>query len=304
MVKVIDFSAHIIPPKVKGLVKVQFRGAAQDLAERQRLMKQNGIAKQVVHMSTGVLASLDPKEAANVCKYANEYIRDELVSKKPDQFVGCGIISIADQTLGLEEIDRVSNMGFKCLSMPTHQGKKGLDHEDVKLLLIRATEKNLPVFIHPTDWSGYSLLDNASMEAIGWPFDTSLIVWRLIVGNTFEKIKNLKIIMHHLGGMLPYFKDRINMRLKVLVGSGKRIEDYIKNIYIDTAIDGGSVASLLTAYSTFGPERILFGSDWPYIDELYSIKENLAAISAMPIPNYEKNKILFQNAEELIGIKA
>ena len=157
------------------------------------------------------------------------------------------------------------------------------------------------MFIHPIDLDGLPL-DRGSTSAFGWPFDTSVAAWRLIVGGVFDEIQNLVVVLHHMGAMIPFFRHRVNERLERM-GVGRKLEQYVPHIYVDTAVDGESVADLMTAYSLFGPRRIMFGSDWPYVDDSASIRDNLAAIRAAPIPDEEKEMILHGNAEHLLGLK-
>ena len=300
---IIDFSAHVIPPELEGRFPVKFSYSPNLPQDRLSLMKDYGIAAQVVHLSAAQLSRLDAKESAEICRISNDYIYENLSSKYPDRFIGCGIVSILDADAALEEIDRVKGLGFRCITVPAHQGNRGLDHPESRRILRRAAELGLPVFIHPVDWEGNPLLDRGSMSALGWPFDTSLAVWRMIVGGVFDEIPGLKVVLHHMGAMIPFFRHRINERLKRYAKLNRRLEDYAKQIYVDTAVDGGSVADLMAAYSLFGPRRIVFGSDWPYIDPQASIGENVSAIRAAPLPDEDKELILSGNTKELLGIK-
>jgi len=299
---IIDFAAHVIPPSLKGIFAVSFKYDSSLTRDRLALMDRYGIDAQVVHLGAAQLSGLSSGDSVKACRAANDYIHEELTSKYPDRFIGCGAVSLLDADAALEEIDRVRGMGFKCVTVPAHQEDRGLDHPESRGILRRATELGFPVFIHPIDIE-YRLLDRASMTALGWPFDTSLAAWRLLVGGVFDEMPNLRVVLHHMGAMLPFFRHRINNRIRKYAGGVTSIERHVSNIYIDTAVDGESVVDLMAAYSLFGPKRIMFGSDWPYIDDSESIRDNLAAIRAAPIPDEEKELILHGNVEELLGLR-
>jgi predicted TIM-barrel fold metal-dependent hydrolase len=304
---IIDFSAHVIPPGLKGIFAVsgdiRFNHSPNTPKDRLALMDRYGIDAQVVHLSAAQLSGLSSEGSVKACRAVNDYIHEELTSKYPDRFIGCGAVSLLDADAALEELDRIKGMGFKCATVPAHQGDRGLDHPESRSVLRRAAELGLPVFIHPIDLDGLPLVDKVAMGGFGWPFDTSVAVWRLMVGGVFDELPNLRVVLHHMGAMLPFFRHRINMRFKKHLNSDRTLEQYVPQMYVDTAVDGESVVDLMAAYSLFGSKRIMFGSDWPYVDDSASIRDNLAAIRAAPIPDEEKEMILHGNVEELLGLK-
>lgn len=307
---VIDFSSHVIPPGSSGIFKRTWlhEEGQEDPEIRIKLMDKYGVDVQVVHLSAAHLSGLDAREAARACRISNDYV-EKLVSAHPDRFVGCGILSILDVESALDELDRVvGDLGFRCVTLGTHQGDVALDSEELHPLYERIVRLGVPIFLHPVDWGGYRLASEGSgahaMSTFGWPFDTSLAVWRLIVGGVIDRFPALKLVTHHLGGMLAFHYRRAEFRFnRYYGGRGRSFRDYLANVYADTALDGGSVADLMAAYSVFGPRRMLFGSDWPYIDASLSIKGNMDAIRAMPVPEEERDLILHGNAEELLRMR-
>ena len=77
--------------------------------------------------------------------------------------------------------------------------------------------QDLPIWIHPMrgpHFSDYASEDHSESEiwfTFGWPYETSACVTRLIFSRLFDKLPNLKIITHHMGGMIPYFADKIGL---------------------------------------------------------------------------------------------
>ena len=64
------------------------------------------------------------------------------------------------------------------------------------------------------DFSDYATEDHSENEiwfTFGWPYETSACVTRLIFSGLFDKLPNLKIITHHMGGMIPYFADKVGL---------------------------------------------------------------------------------------------
>lgn len=264
-------------------------------------MEKYGIDKQVLSLTSGTLFGLTAREASTVCRLSNEGI-SEFCQKRPDRFVGLAAISLLDVGSGLDELQRaVEDLGLKGVILATNQNGKGIDSADYLPFYERLTKFDIPVFLHPVNWEGYPLVDNKMMTIFGWPFDTTQAVWRLVKGGVLDLYPGLKVVTHHLGAMLPYFA----RRAETYAGSfkRKRLADYWRQIYADTAIDGAFEA-LPCAYSFFGSERLIFGTDYPFGRESGEvfIRDNLAAVRKMPIPEEEKGKIFSRNALNLLRI--
>jgi aminocarboxymuconate-semialdehyde decarboxylase len=121
-----------------------------------------------------------------------------------------------------------------------------------------------------------------------------------------DRFRALKIVMHHLGAMIPFFARRIEQNFNAFLKDRlpRPITEYWGNLYGDTATDG-TVASYPCGYAFFGPDRMMYGSDYPFGGEAGEdfIRSNLAGIKLMAIPSGDKEKILGGNAQKLLKIK-
>lgn len=304
MNKVIDFSAHVMIPDIEEYMRLKGIYEPNTLEDRIKVMDRYGVDIQVVHLSAAHLYGLNAEETSKVCVSINDYIYKELTSKKPDRFIGCGTLNIQDVDFSLRELDRVLDRGFRCVTMPTHQGSIGLEDPSILPLLKEISERKLVLFTHPISWEGYQRAEEKNfMAALGWPFETSLAMWRLIVGGILDELPKLKIVTHHLGSTFPYYKDRIERWMKRYRGNQfKPLSAYAGQLYADTALDGFSPADLLIGYSFFGSKGLLFGSDWPFGENSVFVGQNLDAVKTMPIPEAERNRILYDNAHDLLGL--
>jgi aminocarboxymuconate-semialdehyde decarboxylase len=108
--------------------------------------------------------------------------------------------------------------------------------------------------------------------------------------------------------MLPFFSRRIEQNIRISLRDrlkeGKDITEYWKNFYGDTALDG-AVASYPVGYAFFGPERSVFGTDYPFGMEAGEdfYRENLAGVRAMNLPEKDLDKVLSGNAKKLLKIQ-
>jgi predicted TIM-barrel fold metal-dependent hydrolase len=152
------------------------------------------------------------------------------------------------------------------------------------------------------------------------PVDTTLA---LAYGGVLEKFPSLKLITHHGGGTTPYLIGKVvdtydqNDELTRLSGlasatgsaraplTAKKPIDYCRMFYGDTALSGVPSA-MNCAYQMFGPERLVFGSDYPFGPESGQrfIHANLTAIDSLNLPNSARTNLLVANARRLLRIKS
>jgi aminocarboxymuconate-semialdehyde decarboxylase len=128
------------------------------------------------------------------------------------------------------------------------------------------------------------------------------------LSGTIDRFPQLKIVLHHYGAMLPFFSRRIEQNIRLSqqdrLKEGKDIKEYWKNFYGDTALDG-AVDSYPLGYAFFGPDRSVFGTDYPFGAEAGEdfYRENLAGVRAMKISSENMNKIMSENAKKLLKLQ-
>jgi predicted TIM-barrel fold metal-dependent hydrolase len=118
-----------------------------------------------------------------------------------------------------------------------------------------------------------------------------------------SQLKNLKIIFAHFAGVLPFLGDRFDstylmLRAREMVKDlGSLPSAILRNIFVDTS-GTKSVSLLNMALDFFGPDRILWGSDFPAKKDL---TESIEALKGLNIEEGEKESILGGNLMNLFG---
>ncbi len=137
-----------------------------------------------------------------------------------------------------------------------------------------------------------------SIAGWGWHSETAIHVLRMILAGTFDKHPNLKIIIGHMGEMLPMMMERINNVYKD-AGLKRSVSEVLKsNVWITTS-------GLFTqppfnlAMETFGVDRILFSVDYPYSPNKIGRK----FLDEMKVSDEDKEKIAHGNADRLLKLK-
>ena len=130
-----------------------------------------------------------------------------------------------------------------------------------------------------------------------------------------DRLPHLKIVTHHMGGMIPYFEgrvgygwDQIGSRTSdedyraLLKSLRKRPVDYFRSFYADTALFGAA-AGIRCGLDFFGIDQVVFSSDTPFEPEpgLY-IRETIRVLDNLGLSADQKDRIYRRNAERLLNL--
>lgn len=317
---IVDIYCHYISKRVgKILENTKYYGQGKqfnyppqnaDPEIRLGLMDKYQVNIQALSQTTPVLLGFGPYEAAEICRLSNN---DNFVlcQEYPKRFVNICIISLLDIKEALKELERsVNDLDCRGITIATNQNGKGLDSPEYFPFYEKVEKYNLPIFLHPTHWESYPLIDMDQgwrmMHIFGWPFDTTQAIWRLIFGGMLDRYPSLNIVTHHMGGLLPYFSRRAEQNVVwALKGKLPRpVQEYWKNFWGDTAADG-TLSAYPCGYAFFGPDRMAFGTDYPFGNESVEdfIRANLEGAKSMDISKMNLEKFLAGNAKKLLKIK-
>ncbi|HUT67550.1 MAG TPA: amidohydrolase family protein [Dehalococcoidales bacterium] len=327
----IDAYAHIVPPKYgEALHKVAPEMYERqvlpcpplyDLDERFRIMDKYEPLRQVLTLGRIPVEHVaGPAKAAELAERADDEMA-ELVNKYRDRFCGAlATLTMNNMDAALKETDRaIKDLKFKGVYLHTPVDEKPLDAPEFLPLYEKMSEYDLPIVIHPMRRVNHPdyLTEKESrynmFSLFGWPYDTTSAMARLVFSGIMEKYPNLKIVTHHLGGMVPFYAERIRQFTQLFslnseLGEGlflkKEIVDYFKMFYADTAIYGNP-AALMCGHDFFGPDHVLFGIDFPLGDIEHgdrNYRQTINAIEQMDITEEDKKKIYEDNARKLMRL--
>ena len=294
-----------------------------DLDARFRVMDLFEDYTQVISLPNPPEVLGGPKHCAEVCTIANDCMA-ELVQQHPDRFLAfVAAIPMNDPDQAVLELERAIT-SLKACGVQLHTNVLGrpLDSPEFKPVFTMMHDYDLPIWLHPTrtaDFADYPTENKSKYEiwwAFGWPYETSTAMARLVFSFYLDEFPNLKIITHHMGGMIPYFEGRVGPGWEQL-GSRTTHEDYspiLKNLkhphaeyfkmfYADTALFG-SFAGTVCGLDYFGSDHVVFASDSPFDPEKGPayIRETIRVIDSLPISDTERSKIYEGNARRLLNM--
>lgn len=327
----IDIFTHILPIKYKEAFKKVNKSEAfakmheiiptlYDIEARLRIMDNFDELRQVITLSAPPLENFtDSKLSRELARLANDEMA-ELTSKYPDRFIAAiAALPMNDMDATLDEVDRaIKKLNFKGVQIFTPVNDKPLDSVEFHPLYEKMAHYDLPIWIHPQreidypDYRSEKISKYAIHAMLGWVYETSTAMVRIVLSGILEKYPNLKFITHHSGGMIPFLNRRIEsfiefsetrLKNKILENISKPPMDYLKMFYADTAIYGNT-SGLMCSYDFFGADHLLFGTDMPY-DSQFGQKftaETIRSVENMKINDKEKKMIFEDNARRLLHL--
>ncbi|MFC1872716.1 amidohydrolase family protein [Chloroflexota bacterium] len=287
-----------------------------DVKLRVEQLDRNNIDQQVVTPRRTFDSNLLPGDVPAQLEYAkvlNESM-GRLGEDSGGRLIATGNTPLAEyEKYGRKETERaVNSLGIKAIVISSNFRGKPIDLPEYEPFWAHMAEIGLPVYIHPdnpasTDGRTYEG-DYDLAHCFGWPFDSELMLARLVFSGLMEKYPTLKIVSHHLGGGIPFFWGRVeetyeDQKRKLGRELPKPLYDYFKLFYYDTAI-GGNVAAIRCACEVFGTDQVIFATDAPFGPKAgeHRMAEYPKAIEALGLPEAEKQNIFANNISRVLNL--
>ena len=270
---IIDIYTHLFPTKYfeqlqecstgLGSLAARMKQVPEvlNLDARFREMDRHGDYRQIIALPHPALEEVaTPDVAARLAQISNDEMA-ELCLHYPDRFPAfVATIALSNVASAVAEIDRAINeLGARGVQIYTNVDGLPLDLPQFNPVFEAMAGHDLPIWLHPARTA--SLTDYAKEEksryemwwCFGWPYETSVAVSRLILSGLLDRHPKLKLITHHLGGMIPFFDGRIGPGMQflgartaeedysqVIPSLQRPYLDYFRMIYADTAMFGGT----------------------------------------------------------------
>jgi aminocarboxymuconate-semialdehyde decarboxylase len=159
------------------------------------------------------------------------------------------------------------------------------------------------VLVHPTAPPGVADMDMTRFQltaSIGFTFDTSLAVARMIYDGFFDRYPKLKVIAGHGGGALPYLISRMDQCFDNIPACRERISvrpsEYLVGIYADAVVFSPDVLELCV--KTFGADNVIYGSDYPHtIGDMPGCLKRVNGLAGTA-----RDKVRGRNAQRVFGL--
>ena len=266
-----------------------------------RDMDSAGIDVSVLSVNMPGPERLAPALAVEGARVCNDYLA-EVCSRYPGRFVGLASLPLQDVPAAILELDRaIDELGLRGLVLFSHIDGRPVDAPELEPFYAHAETRGVPLILHPTvpTWTE-PIKDYSMIPMLGFMVDTSIAMLRLILSGVLERHPQLRIVHPHAGGVLPYLMGRVEEQTEVKGRGREHISkspaEYYRHVYLDLV--SPSKLAIRYAYDFAGPDRLLFGSDHPWV----GIDTMLNLVSQLDVPESERAKILGLNASTLFSI--
>ena len=330
----IDIYNHVMPvaylEKVKqhskdpGIVKrMSSLRMLWDIEARVQMLDQWPDVQQVLTLSLPSPELVGgPDLSPELARIANDGMA-EMVQKRPNKFPAfVASLPMNNVPAAVEEMDRaIGTLGARGVQVCTSVNGRPLDEPEFFPVFERVTGKhNLPIWMHPArpatraDYVNEQKSKYEIWQVLGWPFETSVAMARIVFSGLFDKLPEMRLITHHCGAMIPFFAGRAETLWaqlgsrsvgenydEILKRMTKKPIEYFKMFYADTVL-GGSASALRCGLDFFGADKIVFASDCPFDPEggPMFIREGIRSIEDLNLSDDDKRKIYFANALRLM----
>jgi aminocarboxymuconate-semialdehyde decarboxylase len=293
-----------------GRTIIRYRGARffgvtapmTDPDRRLEDMDRVGIDVEVLSLSTPNVFFAEASEQPEVARMVNDAYA-ELAALHPRRFKGFASIPMDAPDAALAELHRaVDELKLQGVILLSNIRGRALTHPVYRPFFEEADRMRLCVFLHPMLPAHSEPFNEYVLgPLVGFPFDTTLAVARMCFDGMFRDLPNIRWIIGHLGGAVPYLMERLDNGFRDFAECRAKIDElpsvYLKRLNYDTV--SFSPHALRMARGLVGADHMVMGSDYPHM--LGSIDRAVSSIETLDIPADEKERIFSVTALSILN---
>lgn len=319
----IDAFSHILPESfIDGMNDLHPTDELQEMTNADHLidvdnrlgdMEDFGVDRQVLTLARpSIWRGIDRDVALEAIQLANDAI-NEVANDHPDRFIPVGTLPLLGEGF-VEELERcVRDLGMPGVQIFSNVEGKPLDAEEFHPFWEAVENLDATVWIHPQlhDWHDWTD-DYMDHKMLGWPFDTSIAMARLVWSGIMDE-HDPDVITHHMGGMTPFYSERIekfyDKRMTYRdVYPRTELPEFddgpkaqFRKFYGDLAVSG-SESALDCGHDFFGTEQLVFAADYPFSTDggRKCYEDTIPILKQLDVPEEEKDAIFGENLKTLL----
>jgi aminocarboxymuconate-semialdehyde decarboxylase len=270
-------------------------------------MDERGIDVSIMSLSPTLFYYwIDAAESRSFARMANNALA-EAVAASGGRLAGIASLPLQDPAGAADELRyAVEDLGLLGAQIGSSLERAPLDGDEFTPLWEAADELRTVLMLHPYYVGPLPGLEDYYLTNIfGNPMDTALAASRLIMSGLFERFSNLRIVLVHGGGFLPYQIGRLDHGWRVRPEPKQTVprppSDYLKHFWFDTITHNDRALAWLVEF--VGDDRVLLGTDLPYDmgdqDPIGRVERSIAEESARELVAGRNTLKLFGLAETI-----
>jgi len=264
------------------------------------VLEDAGVDTQVISLTTPGTHVESPAYAVTLAKLVNDAFATIIAERSP-RFTALATLPLNDPVASLAEFRRaVEELHLPGAMLFSNVNGVALADERFWPLYEAADAYGAVLHIHPTSPVGVEAMTQYwLMPLVGFLMDTTLAAAHLVFSGVGERFPNIKWVLSHLGGAVPYMAERFDRGFHAFKDCRRNIDrppsDYLRRWYYDTVNFDPNALRLAVAFA--GADRILAGSDYPH--QIGSIPSMLTSLRHLGLSEADTVRILGGNAAGL-----
>jgi aminocarboxymuconate-semialdehyde decarboxylase len=265
-------------------------------------MDRVGIDVEVISLSTPNIFFADETRQPEVARILNDAYAD-LIARYPDRFKGFASIPMDSPDAALVELHRaIDELKLNGVVLLSNIKGRALTSAAYRPFFEEANRMKLCIFLHPMlPANPEPFTEYVLGPLVGFPFDTTLAVARMCFDGMLRELPDIRWIIGHLGGAIPYLMERLDSGYRDFAECRVNIDQppsvYLKKLYFDTVTF--SPHNLRMVRDLVGVDHMVMGSDYPHL--LGDIERSVSSIEDLRIPENEKQRIFSDTALSILN---
>ncbi|HYH43136.1 MAG TPA: amidohydrolase family protein [Burkholderiales bacterium] len=227
----------------------------------------------------------------------------QMAAHKPDRLRGMATLPMQHPDAAIAELERVvKEHGFRAVELGTAIGDEELAAPKFRPVLRRIQELKVVLFAHPnTQGSGGRLDCYYLTNLIGNPLDTTVMMGKLMFSGALDELPELRMLLAHGGGFLPYqigrFEHGHKVRPDTAAITKSKPMDMFRRFYFDALThDPLAIRHLI---DRVGSDHVVIGTDSPFDMGEEQPVERLGQVPGLT--EQEREDVCYRSAMNLFG---
>lgn len=272
----IDIHHHALPkPYLAALGKSgkpQLAGVdpiTWDVESDLEVMDRNGIEVAILSVTAPGATLVEGVDAVRLSRETNEAFA-RLIGNHKRRYGALALVPLPDVAAAIREIDyALDELRLDGVGLLSNFSGIYLGDPRFEPIFRHLSDRGAVAFIHPNipsakDQQTFDL----PPSLYEFTFDTTRAVANLLFSGTLDRYPDLKLVLSHAGGTVPYLANRLTyastIASRLRPTEPKDIIASLRRLYYDTAMSANPY-TLSGLFALVQPDQILFGSDYPYM---------------------------------------
>lgn len=231
-------------------------------------MDRGGVGVSVLSINVPGLDLFEPADAPAIARDVNDQLADA-VAAHPDRLEAFAALPMPVPEAAVAELERSMGKGLRGAILYSNVAGRSLDAPEFRQVFEAAAELDAALLLHPTyPLSAPSLTAHALIPVLGFLFDTTTATMRLILDGIYDRHPELKLILGHVGSVIPYIIGRLDYESSRIPGGLGALEvmpsEHIRRLYVDSVSAWPPAIRMVIDF--LGADRVLYATDHPFWD--------------------------------------